>query len=1308
MKSLLPVILPPFLFLALLAGIVIDERLTLRETELHWAAVSRDLKAASDAGIRAVFAEFQGEAHRAAQRAAGSILELIQPSGAGPDRAALFDLLALERRPPLTLEYYDTTGALVAWSGPAGEEDGPVVADAGHRSYLEKGPVVSTLVVNVPLIRGGTVVGRVVAKRLFSDTHPASERRTGGRASIPSFERVAGDRTGLIVDVIVPGPRSDRRPSFNGAVTAEAASDLFVPLRGIDGSDLAYAVVRAPDQTSIAEQTGDRYRGWRGLASLGLVASIIGTAAWRFRTWRHHPAYPAALVGTLWILRYLVLAVDLPGRADPGELFDPSLFASSFGYGAARSLGDMVLSACLLALTLVVAFRFVVRPKDAAGRRPVPGTAAGAVAGIAALIILTGLPGPLTRGFHAVIQSVVFDSRIDLNDPKMIYPGLTTGALLLGSLLLVFASLLGGMVFLLGARRIAVGSILGTRPGTAWPVVAGMALSSSLLFDLLHPNPLGSPLGRIVMVAGLLALAYVAERRYASWSSGSVPGTLFIVSLVSAAALIPALDEKVHDHDKRLIEAVVQEIARPEDDWMKHLLNESLTALSDTGSAWVLRSGEAARVRKLAYSAWSRSALSAEGNTCSITFVDLEGSVVSHFHVGAAPHWSREVPMDEMPRSTRFTSRESKTMRGRSTPWYKGYAPLFTADGRFAGGVWAGIAPIDPATILAMDQDLLTISGRADARAPGRQLLFAEYGSDGLLTSSNDDLPVGRRLPAGAEPESLALAGRWLTDRIGNDTYETYYQAIPGGTVLGVSIESPDTGWHFYSYSRYILFFTSVYLLSWGLYGLWRAVKVKPRRLSFRARLIAAFAIVSLIPVVLLATYNRQSLKEEAGRSTDAFLKSETDRALNDIRGMLEMTVPYELKRVTDEALEEVAAGLNTQVHLYADAWLLGSSRPDLFAAGLIDQRLPAPVFTAIFLSGANFRAEEQTVGAAKYLVGYRAVRTQSGEAIGAVAVPSLSRQGAAEVDLARRDVILYGTYIVVLAIALVAGTGLANQIARPVRRLTLAARQVATGDLDVRLDTTRRDELGELESAFQGMTSDLRRIQEKMVRVERELAWKEMAKQVAHEIKNPLTPMRLSIQHLVSSFQKGADGFAGLLQSVSTTVLEQIDALSRIASEFSAFARLPERKVAPCDIHDVLNEAISLYHREGIRFATSLIPGRPLVNADREELRRAFINIFRNSVQAAASEVSIGISTRMEGAGIVIAITDDGPGMAPETLQRLFEPNFSTKTEGMGIGLTIVKKTIDDLGGSIDVESSPGQGATVRIRLPLTTDGDA
>src|ERR1041384_2104028 len=305
--------------------------------------------------------------------------------------------------------------------------------------------------------------------------------------------------------------------------------------------------------------------------------------------------------------------------------------------------------------------------------------------------------------------------------------------------------------------------------------------------------------------------------------------------------------------------------------------------------------------------------------------------------------------------------------------------------------------------------------------------------------------------------------------------------------------------------------------------------------------------------------------------------------------------------------------------------------------------------------------------------------------------------------ELTRRDVFLYGAYAVALLFSLVVGTVFAGQSSSPIRHLKTAAQHVAHGNLDVTIDRQNRDELGDLEESFGEMVRDLRHAQEQMIRAQRELAWREMADQIAHEIKNPLTPMKLSIQHLRQAYRDGAKEFGELLKSISETLLVQIDALSNIATEFSIFARMPERKVEICDLHEILAEARHLYEQDGqISFRDDLEKGELLVSADPDELRRVFINIIRNSVQAMEGRGSITLSTRRSGEIVLIGITDTGPGIPPAVRGRLFEPNFSTKTEGMGLGLAIVKKIVDDLGGNITIESPPGGGTRVTIRLPI------
>jgi len=248
-------------------------------------------------------------------------------------------------------------------------------------------------------------------------------------------------------------------------------------------------------------------------------------------------------------------------------------------------------------------------------------------------------------------------------------------------------------------------------------------------------------------------------------------------------------------------------------------------------------------------------------------------------------------------------------------------------------------------------------------------------------------------------------------------------------------------------------------------------------------------------------------------------------------------------------------------------------------------------------------------------------------------------------------------------------------------------------------------DEIGELFDSFNEMVLELRKNREELSRVEREAAWREMAKQVAHEIKNPLTPMKLSLQHLRQAFRDKAKNLDEIVERVSKTVMDQVDTLARIATEFSHFARMPDRRFERVDVHQVLKESVSLFdHVSGVQFRPRFSAATPVVIADRDELRRVFVNVLRNSIQAMEAKGTISVETVIDGSKCVIRFSDTGSGMSQGVLEKVFEPNFSTKSDGMGLGLAISQRVIHDLDGTIAIRSAVGAGTTVEIALPLWT----
>ena len=221
----------------------------------------------------------------------------------------------------------------------------------------------------------------------------------------------------------------------------------------------------------------------------------------------------------------------------------------------------------------------------------------------------------------------------------------------------------------------------------------------------------------------------------------------------------------------------------------------------------------------------------------------------------------------------------------------------------------------------------------------------------------------------------------------------------------------------------------------------------------------------------------------------------------------------------------------------------------------------------------------------------------------------------------------------------------------------------------------------------------------------ERESAWREMARQVAHEIKNPLTPMKLNIQYLQQAMNSGASNIKELTNKVSESIIEQIDNLSYIASEFSNFAKMPEARPEELEVTELLNKAVELYlNDQRIKVTICETPEKLYLFSDRSQLLRVFTNLLENAQQAIPDEKpgSIEVSLKEAEGDVIVAIKDNGDGINEEIAKKIFQPYFTTKSSGTGLGLAMTRKIIEFWKGTIWFETEEGKGTTFYIRLPL------
>ena len=272
--------------------------------------------------------------------------------------------------------------------------------------------------------------------------------------------------------------------------------------------------------------------------------------------------------------------------------------------------------------------------------------------------------------------------------------------------------------------------------------------------------------------------------------------------------------------------------------------------------------------------------------------------------------------------------------------------------------------------------------------------------------------------------------------------------------------------------------------------------------------------------------------------------------------------------------------------------------------------------------------------------------------------------------------------------------------ITRPLARLLLATEQLKGGNFDTKVKESTYSPLNDLIVAFNGMVEELNASREKLIEAEKQTIWQEMARAMAHEIKNPLTPIRLATQRLEMKYYEKADNLEEVLEKSLRVVNEEVDNLQSLVSAFSGFAKMPEAKFQEYDLNSQLQDICDQYSDDA-KIDLSLDPHLDKVNADTMQMKQILVNLIQNGIQASEQDPHLVVSTRVRDRHCEISITDHGRGISEEDLLKIFEPYFTTKKKGTGLGLAIVRRIIRQHGGNINAFSKLGEGSTFVVKLP-------
>jgi len=1011
------------------------------------------------------------------------------------------------------------------------------------------------------------------------------------------------------------------------------------------------------------------------LCLFAVIIVLLGKLKSFIERIEYRPMRNFVVMVILALLRVLFFFFEIPTRFINGELTDASNFSSTFGYGIVRSPLDLFLTIAVILCIAVLFYDSVkaVQNDFLKGKKTVK---------YIFLPLLAFLYFLFLRAFGASIRSVVYDSTLKYFKDPFIIPDLPLFVMHLNILLIGLSALLIAAAILLYFLKAA-----GEIKFKSGIYIFLILQAAGLLFDLIQSDPQGNHFTRIIYIAFTFIAAYMVLRdKFKSVFEYSV--YLLLASFLSILLLIyynkslerNSLSLTAHEFIKgneKLNEFVAIQTA------VQFSKDENLIAQFDENNE---------TFNQQAFKLWSKSVLPKEILSVHISILNKEMAELGHYDYNFDSHENIEWKLEKG--KEYYIHESASPFSGDKV--FQILAPVKKNE-LILGYVEVAMRPVNNYFNRRQCYNILSsVNQRLNSTVDFSQLkIFQTSGFDMFRTIGDISF------------DSTQIAGLW--ESIGNERDDRLIERDVDGNshmifirktgsgdkneLLGVALRTRDLSIDLFDFFK-VFFIHSIIILIFTLLVFITKIKILWRTLfNFRARLLYSLIIISIVPLFLSAVYFKSLVESKNLEDINYKLNRraiQLERYLNNY--LVQSTISQ------NEILEKAHRDLGSEFSLFNSDGLVYSTLPGFYKSTLLPARLNSIANANLYAKNkkqilVNENIDDYTFSSFYYKasVGGRDLTINVNNAFNEVNL-SLSNLEV--------DIFLFGSYSFAAVLIILLSSFLAGQISKPIRELTRATSALAEGDLDVRVNYKSTGEINSLIAGFNEMVEKLKRSQMELAEFERETAWKEMARQVAHEIKNPLTPMKLSIQQLVASYKDKSPKFDAIFEKVTTTIISQIETLSKIASEFSGFARMPKMKIEAIDLNRICREAVNLFDSD-LKIKVS-DPGSPVkVMADSDHMKRSFINLIRNSIQAGASKMEIRISSQSD--KVEIRFADNGKGIEKENLERIFDENFTTKEKGMGLGLSMAKKYFELLNGSISVESTSEKGTSVLIVIPRT-----
>ena len=479
--------------------------------------------------------------------------------------------------------------------------------------------------------------------------------------------------------------------------------------------------------------------------------------------------------------------------------------------------------------------------------------------------------------------------------------------------------------------------------------------------------------------------------------------------------------------------------------------------------------------------------------------------------------------------------------------------------------------------------------------------------------------------------------------------------------------------------------------------------------LSLRIRIFLSMIVLIIVASILLASISIFQFKNEAKQYHQERLEHKEDAIKENINYVLSNTTypltPGNLALIFKDKIHELSDIHNLEINIYSlDGRLLKSSK-SRFSIDPVDPPIPKYILKLVQSSVEKRYVDIKNIDGKKNRSSYSLIKDDKFKPLGILNLPYVEDDSYYQTELQNFLIRLAQVYTFMLLVAFAVAYFLSSYITKSLKTISdkLSETSLNQKNEKIVLEANSK-EINLLIKAYNGMVDELEESALKLAQSEREEAWQEMAKQVAHEIKNPLTPMRLTVQSFQRKFDPNDPNLKQKINDYSETLIQQIDTMSSVASAFSNFASMPAQQNETLNVVDVVELTMDIFNEEYIHFKAE--EGEIISKIDRTQLIRIITNLVKNAIQAIPENQenkAVCVNIKKESGNVVITVADNGIGIAPEDFNRIFEPKFTTKSSGMGLGLSIIKNIIENYNGTITFESQKGKGTTFKVSLPIT-----